>query len=209
MDTSAIPKKWRKLKIAALAVALVTVGLWAFVKLNPMIFNESFVEHMHCISQAGLALRMYANDHEGRFPSHTNGFGDALLPLIGTSGAYPFTGPMFDSSELIAAQAAGRDVDESKLGRIYVQGLTETNNPAIAIMFDQLATPGGDHCHFVRRILAPYGREIGLVDGTHDYLEATDWHAFATNQIELLVAAGVERKRAQHYYEMTGLKFEE
>jgi hypothetical protein len=121
MTTDPKLRKRGKLKVALLITIAAVVGLFAFVKLNPLIFNESFLGHAHCITQAGLALRFYANEHGGHYPTHTNGFGDAILPLIGTADAHPFTGPMFDASELLAAKATGRDVDESKLGRIYVQ----------------------------------------------------------------------------------------
>ncbi len=209
METNAKQRKWRKRKIAALAVALGTVGLWAFVKLNPMIFNESFAEHAHCIVGVDTALRMFANENQGRFPTHTNGFGDAVLALVESAGSQSLTGPMFDTSELIAAQRDGRDVDENKLGRIYVQGLSETSNPKIAVLFDQIATPGGDHAHFHHRLLAPYGREVLEIGNGKSFIRDVNWHAYATNQIELLVAEGIDRKTAQHYYEMTGLKFEE
>jgi hypothetical protein len=209
MTTDPKLRKRGKLKIASLIAIVAVVGLFAFVKMNPLIFNESFFGHAHCITQAGLALRLHAHDNGGRYPTHTNGFGDAILPLIGTAGAYPFTGPMFDSSELLAAQAAGRDVDESKLGRIYVQGLTETNNPAIAVLFDQLATPGGDHCHGLARLLATAGRVIWLLEGSRSFVKSADWSALATNQIALLVAEGIDLRTARRYYEMTGLRFDE
>ena len=216
MEANAKHGKRRWPKVAAwafgLLAILVTVSWFAgraYVRANPLVFNESLFGHAHCIKQAGLALRIHADANQGRYPSHTNGFGDALLPLIGTSGAYPFTGPMFDSSELLAAQAAGRNVDESKLGRIYVQGLTKTNNPLIVLLFDQLATPGGDHCHVPFRLYAPLGREVWWLGSSHKFVKATDWYSFATNQIELLVAEGIDRRTAQHYYEMTGLKFAE
>jgi hypothetical protein len=197
--------------LAGLAV-LVAVGWYAarsYVESRSLVFNESFFGHAHCITQAGLALRIHANANAGQFPFHTNGFGDALLPLIASAGAYPFTGPMFDSSELMAAQAARRDVDESRLGRIYVQGLSETNNPAIALLFDQWATPGGDHCHGLARLSAPLGREVLWLDGSHEFVKESEWHGFATNQIVLLEAEGIDRRTAQVYYEMTGLKFED
>jgi hypothetical protein len=208
MTTDPKLRKRGKLKVALLITIAAVVGLFAFVKLNPLIFNESFLGHAHCITQAGLALRFYANEHGGHYPTHTNGFGDAILPLIGTADAHPFTGPMFDASELLAAKATGRDVDESKLGRIYVQGLTETNNPAIAIMFDQLATPGGDHCHGLARLFSTAGREILWLDGTRDFVKSADWSAFAANQIALLVSEGIDLRTARRYYEMTGLRFE-
>ncbi|MBI1177632.1 hypothetical protein GC207_09360 [bacterium] len=176
--------------------------------MNPLIFNESFVEHAHCIVAAQSVLRIYADEHGGRFPESTNGFGDALLPLSEDAG-YAFTGPMFDDSEFVTARHDGRTVDESKLGRIYMQGLSEHSNPAIALLFDRVATPGGDHCHLFNRLFAPYGREVLELGDGKLFVRDTDWYAYATNQVALLVAQGINRKTAQSYYEMTGLKFEE
>jgi hypothetical protein len=146
-------------------------------------------------------------DETGNWPYHTNGFGDAIL-LIERNEWPGFTGPGFDESELQSAFDEGRDVDESKIGRIYIQGLPRDANPNIAILFDQVSTPGGDHAHFQHRFTLPYLREVLEI---HGYLqvEESDWYAYATNQIELLVAAGMDRKIAQDYYEMTGLQFDE
>ncbi|MGV3774623.1 MAG: hypothetical protein ACO1QB_17115, partial [Verrucomicrobiales bacterium] len=46
------------------------------------LFNP-FGRHEHCIKIAGSAFRNYATDHEGQFPYHTNGFGNALLLMVG------------------------------------------------------------------------------------------------------------------------------
>jgi len=207
MTTDPKLRKRGKLKVASLIALAVVVGLWAVVKMNPLIFNESFLGHAHCIKIADAALNIYVQEH-GAFPYHTNGFGDAVL-LFNRSDWMFFTGPGFDESELKAAFAAGRDVDETKLGRIYVQGLSTNANPRIAILFDQIATPGGDHAHFQHRFTAPYLREVLEIGDGMRRVDAVDWYAYATNQIELLVAEGIDRGTARHYYEMTGLKFDE
>jgi len=206
MTTDPQLRKRGKLKIASLIAIVAVVGLFAFVKMNPLIFNESFLGHAHCIKIADAALNIYVQEH-GAFPYHTNGFGDAVL-LFDQRDWMFFTGPGFDESELKAAFAAGRDVDETKLGRIYVQGLSTNANLKIAILFDQIATPGGDHAHFHHRFTSPYLREVLEIGGL-EWIKEDQWYAYATNQIELLVAEGIDRKKAQYYYEMTGLKFDE
>jgi hypothetical protein len=112
-----------------------------------------FHAHEHCIKQAGLAFRTYAIDHERRLPYDTNGFGNALLLLVkggylgDTDGVYsigPISGPG-DKGELFRrALKTGERVPEDRCS-IYIQGLSDTNDPQIAILFDKESCPGGDH----------------------------------------------------------------
>jgi hypothetical protein len=137
-------------------------GLWSFN------FSRT---HRHCIKNSGLALRQYATAHEGRFPFHTNGFGDALLLLVkeekgDTNGEYtvPYiTGPGDNGEMFKEALKTGVNVAEEKCSRIYIQGLSETNNPQIAILFDKKSIAGGDH---FRRPWGPLLREVCMVDGS-------------------------------------------
>src|SRR5690349_18510959 len=66
---------------AILLVLFVSVATVAYIRTHPLVFNESFFEHGHCIKGAGLAISTYAQAHGGRFPFNTNGYGDALLSL--------------------------------------------------------------------------------------------------------------------------------
>ena len=94
----------------------------------------------------------------------------------------------------------GEDAPESEFGRVYVQGLSVTNDPNIALLFDKVATPGGDHCHFPKRLFAPLAREIWTIGWGHRAIPEADWPAFARRQVELLVAAGLSRQQAEMYY---------
>jgi hypothetical protein len=106
-----------------------------------------FHAHEHCIKQAGL-------DHEGRLPCDTNGFGNALLLLMkggylgDTDGVYsigPITGPGDKGEIFKRALKTGERIPEDRCSRIYIQGLSETNDPQIAILFDKKSCPGADH----------------------------------------------------------------
>ena len=145
-----------------------------------------------------MSLLMYAHDNHGRFPFHTNGYADALL-LVSDAWLPSFTGPGYDAGVLERARHSGEDVPENECGRVYVQGLSETNSPKIALLFDKLPTPG-DHRHFLSRIGAPLVREVLLLDGSMQVIQETEWPAFSKRQIELLVAAGIPRNQAQTYY---------
>jgi hypothetical protein len=136
------------------ALVLIPIGFIlavAYIKSHPLVFNESLWQHGHCMPQAAGALRVYAHENGGRFPFHTNGYGDALL-LVGQEGPYYYlTGPGYDTRVFEQAWASKGDVDEALCDRVYVQGLTETNDPRIAVLFDKVAAPP-DHCPFPDRL---------------------------------------------------------
>ncbi len=159
--------------------------------------------HQHCIKVSGSVLSSYAHDHEGRFPVHTNGFGDALALLVseGYDDGRHLVGVDDDASWLRAAATNHTDVPEELCTRIYVQGLTEDSDQGVAILFDRYAVRGGDHFRGVRK--QPYLREVCLLGGPMLTISFDRWSAFARDQIELLVKGGVPRKIAEAYYQPT------
>jgi hypothetical protein len=156
--------------------------------------------HQHCIKQTGLTFRMYEGDHFGRLPFSTNGFGDALLQLVDTNETYNIRlicGPGDDGQLFYEALANHSVVPEEKCSRVYIQGLCETNDPQICILFDRNSCRGGDHFR------SPWGhrvREACLLDGAMGIISDEKWPEFSRNQVELLVAAGFSRSNALHYY---------
>lgn len=187
--------------VIALVVLVATAVILAvlYVKSHPLVFNESLWGHAHCMPQAGVALRLYASDHAGRLPSHTNGYGDALSLLREYTQADILTGPGYSANVFREAWASTSHVDEALCGRIYVQGLSETNDGNIALLFDKVAAPP-DHCHFPRRLWAGFVREVCFIDGAWRAVPVEAWPDFAGKQIDLLVAAGFERTRAAELY---------
>jgi hypothetical protein len=190
--------KRRLMTVLAGLIIFGAVGT-VYVKSHPLVFNESFFEHAHCIFIGGTSLEDYAQDHGGRFPSSTNGYGDALLSV--TDAWFPsLTGPGYDAGVFECALKTGQHVPENACGRVYVQGLSDTNDPEIAILFDKLPTPGGDHCHLLARMMAPLAREVWTIGDGHHTVRMSEWPAFAQSQIDLLVAAGIPREQALRYY---------
>src|SRR5258708_2181997 len=103
-------RRSRLLKPAVAMVAAVLGALYWYVKSHPLVFNESLWQHAHCMPQAAGALLTYAHDHQGRFPYHANGWGDALLMLTPErSWFYFINGPGYDNSAFDEAFASGRD----------------------------------------------------------------------------------------------------
>jgi hypothetical protein len=169
------------------------------------VFNESFLSHAHCITFADLSFAGYAMDHGGRFPYSTNGYGDALLLMNEELGGgwYSVTGPGYTAAVFEKALKTGGHVAEEACGRVYVQGLTTNNDGAIAILFDKIATPGGDHCHGFTRMWTPLAREVVTIGGGHSFVWKSEWQQFATNQIRLLTEAGIPKQEAERLYAPT------
>jgi hypothetical protein len=191
---------WACLLIPVVGVA----GFLYFAIFNP------FHAHEHCIKNTGLAFRIYASDHDGRYPSDTNGFGNALLILLregylgatnGVHAARLITGPGDDGKVFLDALQTSSRVPDERCSRIYIQGLSENSNAEIALLFDKKPTPGGDHG---RKPWGPLRREVCMVDGSMKVIREENWRAFATNQIELLVREGIERSLAEYYYRLAG-----
>lgn len=154
-----------------------------YVRAHPLVFNESFFGHAHCMKSAGLGLESYAADHGGRFPFHTNGCMAALALAI--AGRY------CSDSELTCP---------GYIPRVYVQSLSRTNDGEIAILFDKVPTPGGDHCHFFQRMRAPLGREVYTIGNGMRFIPESGWSKFSREQVDLLVAAGMKQLQAEDYY---------
>lgn len=152
-----------------------------------------------------MSLITYAEEHQGRFPFSTNGYGDALV-LVNDGWDESLTGPGYNAKVFERVRRTGENAPENEFGRVYVQGLQRSDNPEIALLFDKLPTPGGDHCHLFRRISAPLAREVWTVRGDRRVIQETEWPAFSKHQIELLVAAGLPKEQAEKYYSETARK---
>lgn len=191
-----------RLLICSCTAGAVAAFCTVYVRAHPLVFNESFFGHAHCIKGGGIALDTYARDHNGRFPYHTNGYGDALLLMTNEVGGWwaSVTGPGYTEEPFLNALAGNSHLPEQDCGRVYVQGLSTTDNPQIALLFDKLPTPGGDHCHLLRRVSAPLGREVWTIGSGMRFVPENKWPAFAKEQIDLLATAGIARQKAELYY---------
>jgi hypothetical protein len=186
-------RRWRYTLVTLPLLALLVV---AYVRTHPLVFMDA---HVHCIKFAGLQLLSYTDEHQGRFPFHAKGYGNALL-LMDEDCFHALTGPGYDATPLREAKRNGRDLPEEECGRVYVQGLTNKSNPRIAQLFDKLPTPGGDHCHFPARLWAPLGREVWYVGGGMDFVRESEWPKFTREQVQLLVQEGFAIEEAERLY---------
>ena len=183
--------KWSPLCGVGLLLVVVVLGFIWFRHLGKV--------HQHCIKVTGTAFRSYSMEHGGVFPFHTNGFGDALLLLVRDQhlpGVAWICGPDDDGTVLSNALLRGLDVQEERCSRVYVQGLSETNDPMICILFDRRSVPGGDHFYGRGRPI----REVCMLDGSMQTISDERWPEFSRQQVELLVAVGWTREKALEYY---------
>jgi hypothetical protein len=119
------------------------------------------------------------------------------LLLLDEANFNCLTGPGYDDSPLREAKHTGGALAESACGRVYIQGLTKKSNPELALLFDKLPTPGGDHCHLPMRLWTPLGREVWVVGCHHIFVPESEWPEFTRKQVELLVQEGKDRKEAE------------
>ena len=193
-------KKWSRRKRWLVGTTVCVSGLLLFLGGVFFGFINLFHAHEHCIKGTGLALRIYAEDHNDRLPYHTNGFGGAIVMFLKENpyeNARQFTAPGDDDKLLKECVATGKHMPEEKCSRAYVQGLNEKNNWEIALVFDRYPTRGGDH---FRRPLGPWLREAGLLDASMQVIAEENWLAFKKKQVDLLVAEGFSRERAEEFY---------
>jgi hypothetical protein len=193
-----LTKKQKKIQLGCFVVMLIVpLVIFIFIKANPLVFNESWLEHRHCMSQVGLALRFYSTDNNDYFPYSEKGYADGL-GLASEYCNWIVTGPSY--KRVVVEDFEGKNIPEELCGRVYIQGLKESDDCDIAILFDKLATPGGDHCHLPGRMWAPYGREVMFITSQKKFIRNDKWDDFAKEQIELLVEAGISREKAVWYY---------
>lgn len=158
-----------------------------------------FWGHQHCLVATGMALKAYADMHEGRYPVHPNGFGDALLLLTreNLAGISSLCGPGDNGAMLQSALGTSSDVAEDQCSRVYVQGLSESSDRRLCLIFDRRSTRGGDH----RRGFGPRVREVFTIGGGMSAISDDQWPAFKSEQIQLLTTAGISREVAEKYYQ--------
>jgi len=205
MSTAPLKLKRKRVLFTLAFIVLGFIGAAMCVKKHPLVFSESLFAHTHCMPQASGLLVQYALEHGGKFPEHTNGYGDALLLLCAEDPTawQVLTGPGYDSEAHKKWLVAHVDVAESECGHVYVQGLSTNSNPDIAILFDKSPSTG-DHCHFPQRLWATPKRDVSFVYGGWAMIEESAWPAFASNQIELLIREGFARKEAKALYAEKG-----
>jgi hypothetical protein len=184
---------WKKLLLG------VVLGLLGVLALGAAWLHHLGKVHRHCIQGAGLAFRVYADKHQGNYPVHTNGFGDALLLLVKEGcleDVHTLCGPLDDGHVLREALTNGLPVPEAQCTRVYVQGLSMHDDSELCLLFDRDSHRGGDHSYGTGKPL----REVLMADAMFTRIIDEKWPAFVSNQVRLLKAKGVTLEQIRRYY---------
>ena len=154
--------------------------------------------HRHCFKGTANGFVAFAKDHFGRYPEHTNGFGDALLMLVKSNylDVSYICGPNDDGSVFLAALTNGTNVPEELCSRVYVQGLSEGMPKSVCMMYDRKSFPGGDHGYGWGRPLREYIDNFGTMGTVTD----DQWPEFLRQQIRQLIELGFTREQAGYYF---------
>ena len=154
--------------------------------------------HQHCIKATAIAFSSYAGDHGGKYPTHTNGWGDALLLLVKSNYAdiSLICGPNDDGRVFREALEKGTDVPEELCSRVYVQGLSKDKANGVLILFDRVSFPGGDHFYGLKEPI----REGLEGDGSTSQINDKLWLRYSREQVTKLMELGFSREQAAGYF---------
>jgi hypothetical protein len=137
-----------------------------------------------CLTGLGGSLRLYSGDHNGKFPAGGSS-PEASLSLLLTNycDLYTLKGKTVDIEAAEAVFEQNGVLDSNTCGWYYVEGLTEGDNPEIAIVWDKIAGLG----HNGQR-LQNESRAVLYLDGHEGYIPASQWAEFLQHQQKLLAA---------------------
>jgi hypothetical protein len=168
----------KKLKIALLIAFLVIGGTWVWFQMTYP-YGVS-----HCCSKAiALALRQYAEEHQGSFPNGKSS-PEASLSLLYTNyepSLYTLRGKNIPLKLAQAAWDEDLELGPQSCGWHYVEGLLVDDDSEIAIAWDKAWGLG----HNGQRIRG-FAHEVILIDGSSKGIALKEWPKFAMEQREKL-----------------------
>lgn len=169
--------------IILIAIGSGAVGL--FVKRAVSHYKEDYpfgVSHC-CMDAMGLALRLYAQEHGGAYPAGESS-PEASLSLLCKSNYIDvgtIRGMTVPESIVRGIFQGGGLLGPQNCGWQYVEGLTEADNPEIALLYCKMALG-----HNGQRT-KDGGRQVLFVgDGRIKWVPGEKWSAFLLEQKELL-----------------------
>ena len=140
-----------------------------------------------------MVLELYAHDHNGRFPAG-QATPEASLSLL-AKGDYGINAEILRGKTVPLKATEGALAKDGFLGPEtcgwhYVEGLTEADDPHIAILWDKVGLD-----HFGGRLKGG-GHEVVLLDGFMRYVSASSWPEFLEQQRQLLAKRTDAEKNA-------------
>jgi hypothetical protein len=137
-----------------------------------------------CILIMGGALKEYANDHNGQFPTG-KATPEASLSLLNNSNyanADLLRGKTVPEKTVARILNSGGLLGPDTCGWHYVEGLRADDDARIAILWDKVGLG-----HDGER-LKYGGHEVMFVDGQRRFVSGKDWEGFLKGQQDLLAA---------------------
>jgi len=185
---TAEPKRrlWPKV-LAAAVIMLAAMGLSLFGYIK---WKYPYRMSHCCAKSMGLALRTYALDHGGRFPAGGD-TPEASLSLLYSNyvDAYTLRGKTVRLEVAQAALARNGKLGPESCDWHYVEGLTDTDDPQIAILWDKVGLG-----HNGER-LKWGGHSVVLVDGSEQHVSGAKWPEFLQQQKQLLAQRSEREKQ--------------
>lgn len=177
-----------------LRVLCVIAGLLAVLALLATAYwkHEYPYGSSHCCDKGvGFALREYAADHNGRYPTGGD-TPEASLSLLYSNylDAYTLRGKTVPLEVVQKTLAKKGRLDPESCGWHYVEGLTEADNSQIAIVWDKVGLG-----HNGQRLRGG-GHSVVLLDGSTTYISGRRWPEFLEEQKRLLAQRSDRAKQA-------------
>ena len=186
MNVGSKRRSWWKL-LAGVVIVLAAIGISLF---GYMKWKFPYGWSHCCIKGMGLSLRTYAMDHDGRFPAGGDA-PEASLSLLYSNyvDAYTLRGKTVPLAVAQAALAKDGKLGPDSCGWHYVEGLTEADDPQIAILWDKVGL--GHNGERLKR----GGHEVAFADGSGQVISGARWPEFLENQRQLLAKRDEQAKK--------------
>ena len=176
----------RRIVMAVLVLTVLGgIGAYVFQKVK-----YPYGRSHNCLVHLKLAFLMYAMDHEGRFPAG-QATPEASLSLLHKEGhisASLLRGMTAPPEKVDAILTKGELLGPDTCGWHYVEGLTESADPEIAILWCK--EPLG---HYGQRT-KDKSREVLFVDGGYKSIPGDKWDEFLKEQERLLAQRSTREK---------------
>jgi hypothetical protein len=134
-----------------------------------------------CAKQISTALKMYANDHGGRYPSGESS-PEASLSLLYPKylpSPEPLRGKTVPAAIVNQRLTNGQRLTPETCGWHYVEGLSEDSDPRLLLLWDKVGLG-----HNGQR-LPDGGHEVVFVDHSVKQLSGAEWRAVFAEQEKL------------------------
>lgn len=170
-------------RLATIAAILACVAVALFFLVRSQLPTYPYGQSHCCLKCVGLALVTYAQKYNGYYPAG-GGSPEASLSLLyreGTVDAELLRGKTVPVDKPKRLLDAGKLLDPESCGWHYVEGLTESDDPDLALVWDKVGLGhNGEDLHG--------GHSVWFVGGREEIVPADEWPPFLKHQQALMAA---------------------